>query len=133
MPARDGDVYALRLGQTPKLFRVTCAVSAEARARGLSGLEPALPPGHGMLFIFDELAVQGMWMPDMRFPLDIVWVDENLTVVHVTEGAPPCPQPSLPSNCPTHGSRFRAKYAIEMTAGQAGIYGFVPGLQLSVA
>lgn len=132
MPARDGDVYALRLASSPKLFKVQCAVSAEARARGLSGRE-ALPPGHGMLFLFDDLAVQGMWMPDMRFPLDIVWLDENLTVVHITENTKPCPQPSLPENCPTHSSRFRAKYAIEMTAGQAGIYGFVQGLQLSVA
>lgn len=132
MPARDGDVYALRLGQTPKLFIVTCAVSAEAKARGLSG-RPGLPPGHGMFFIFDDYTIQGMWMPDMRFPLDIVWLDDTLRVIHLTEDAQPCPQPSLPSNCPTHSSRFRAKYAIEMTAGEAGRYGFVPGLQLSVA
>jgi uncharacterized membrane protein (UPF0127 family) len=86
-----------------------------------------------MLFLFDTAAVQGMWMPDMRFPLDIVWLDADLRVVHITEGAPPCPQPSLPSNCPTYSSMVRAKYAIEMTAGQAGSYGFTPGLQLSVA
>ncbi len=132
MPARDGDTYALRLGATPKLFIVTCAVTPEARARGLSGRE-ALPPGHGMLFLFDTVAVQGMWMPDMRFPLDIVWLDTDLRVVHITEDAPPCPQPSLPSNCPTHSSRYPVKYAIEMKSGQAGIYGFTPGLQLSVA
>lgn len=132
MPARNGDVYALRLGQTPKLFIVECAVTPEARIKGLSGRE-ALKPGHGMLFIFDTLAHQGMWMPDMRFPLDIVWLDENLAVVHVTEGAQPCPQPAQQSNCPTHNSKFKANYAIEMTAGQAGIYGFAPGLQLSVA
>jgi uncharacterized membrane protein (UPF0127 family) len=132
MPARDGDTYALRLGATPKLFIVTCAVTPAVRTRGLSGREPLLP-GHGMLFLFDTLAVQGMWMPDMRFPLDIVWLDENMTVVHVTEGAQPCPPAPDATNCPTHSSRFRAKYAIEMTAGQAGSYGFVPGLQLSVA
>ena len=132
MPARDGDTYALRLGATPKLFIVECVVTPEARTRGLSGRE-ALPPGHGMLFLFDEPAVQGMWMPDMRFPLDIVWLDAELRVVHVTEGAQPCPSEPTAANCPTYGSRFRAKYAIEMTAGQAGSYGFVPGLQLSVA
>ena len=131
MPARDGDVYALRLAQSPKLFIVECAVSPEVRARGLSGRE-ALPPGHGMLFIFDSLAAQSMWMPDMRFPLDIVWLDDDLRVIHVTEGAQPCPFVD-PARCPTYGSKFLAKYAIEMTAGQAGIYGFAPGLSLSVA
>ena len=102
-----------------------------ARARGLSGRTP-LKPGHGMLFLFDSLDIQQMWMPDMKFPLDIVWLDENLMVVHLTENAPPC-EDSTATNCPTYSSKFRAKYAIEMTAGQAGVYGFAPGLQLSVA
>ena len=131
MPARNGDVYALRLGGTPKLFRVECVVTAEARARGLSGRDP-LKPGHGMLFLFDQLDTQQMWMPDMKFPLDIVWLDENLMVVHVTEYAPPCEDPTGVT-CAMYSSKFRVKYAIEMTAGQAGIYGFAPGLQLSVA
>jgi uncharacterized membrane protein (UPF0127 family) len=129
MPAKDGDAYTLRLGQTYKLFRVETVVSTEALARGLSGRAP-LDPGHGMLFVFPRLAIQSMWMVRMRFPLDIVWLDENLRVVHVVEGAPPCP--SL-DTCPTYGSRFLAKYAIELTAGEAGRYGFAPGLQLSVA
>lgn len=131
MPARDGDVYALRLAQGPKLFIVECAVSAEKRARGLSGRDP-LPDGQGMFFLFDTFAAQSMWMPDMRFPLDIVWLDEDLRIVHVTEGAQPCSSFD-PARCPTYGSKFRAKYAIEMTAGQAGAYSFAPGLSLSVA
>ena len=66
----------------------------------------------------------------MNFPLDIVWLDENLTVVHVTQGAEPCPNTK---DCPHYSSRFMAKYAIEMTAGEAGRYGFVGGVMLSVA
>ena len=128
MPAKDGERYTLRLGQTYKLFRVETAVSSEALARGLSGRAP-LDSGHGMLFLFPGLKIQSMWMIRMRFPLDIVWLDENLRVVHVVEGAPPC---ASETNCPTYGSRFLAKYAIEMTAGEAGRYGFAPGLQLSV-
>ncbi len=82
-----------------------------------------------MLFIFPDLKRRSMWMPDMAFPLDIVWLDENLTVVHVVEGAVPCPNRS---DCPHYSSRFMAKYAIEMAAGEAGRYGFVPGVSLSV-
>lgn len=128
MPARDGDRYTLRLGQTYKLFRVETAVSSEALKKGLSGRK-RLNSGHGMLFVFPELKRQSMWMPDMHFPLDIVWLDEHLAVVHVTEGAVPC---ASRDECPSHSSRFLAKYAIEMTAGEAGRYGFAPGLQLSV-
>jgi uncharacterized membrane protein (UPF0127 family) len=82
-----------------------------------------------MLFIFPDLKRQSMWMPDMRFPLDIVWLDENLTVVHITENAKPC---ASRDKCPNYSSKFMVKYAIEMTAGEAGTYGFVTGLSLSV-
>jgi uncharacterized membrane protein (UPF0127 family) len=128
MAVRDGDKYTLRLGNTYALFRVEVAVTPEALAQGLSG-RAKLDPGHGMLFIFPELKQQSMWMPDMRFPLDIVWLDENMTVVHITENAPPCPSRA---QCPAYGSKFMAKYAIEMTAGQARSYGFTEGIALRV-
>ena len=128
MPARDGDVYTLRLGRGPKLFVVETVVSPAALAKGLSGRR-RLAPGRGMLFIFPDLRRQSMWMPNMNVPLDIVWLDENLTVVHVTQGAEPCPNMK---DCPHYSSRFMAKYAIEMTAGGAGRYGFVGGVMLSV-
>jgi uncharacterized membrane protein (UPF0127 family) len=128
MVARDGDRYTLRLGNGYKLFRVEVVVSPEALARGLS-FRDRLEAGHGMLFIFPDLKVQSMWMPDMKFPLDIVWLDENLTVVHITENAPPCPSRL---QCPPYSSKFMAKYAIEMTAGQARSYGFSEGMELRV-
>lgn len=129
MPARDGEIYTLRLGNSPKLFDVEVVITRALLTQGLSGRD-ALPPGRGMLFIFESLAEQSMWMPDMKFALDIIWLDENLTVIHVTEGAPPCPSRD---QCPNYSSRFMARYAIEMTAGQAGAYGFAPGLALRVA
>lgn len=60
------------------------ADSAEERARGLSGRD-GLEKGRGMLFLFDpstssgqaEPAVQGFWMKDMRFPIDIIWVRDG--------------------------------------------------------
>jgi len=70
-----------------------------------------------------------MWMIEMKFPLDIVWLDENLTVVHVTNECPPCPNAS---NCPAYSSVYRVKYAIEMTAGEADTHGFSIGKQLYV-
>jgi uncharacterized membrane protein (UPF0127 family) len=82
-----------------------------------------------MLFLFDDLRERTMWMPDMKFALDIVWLDENMTVVHVTEGATPCPDRL---QCPSYSSRFMVKYAIEMGAGEAGRYGFLPGVTLGV-
>ena len=127
MSIKDRDVFKLRVG--PKKIRVEVVISPAAIVQGLSG-RPSLPDGSGMLFIFPKLSRQSMWMIDMKFPLDIVWLDENLTVVHITYNTPPCPNAQ---NCPSYSSVRRVKYAIEMTAGDAEAYGFMKDLTLSVA
>ena len=129
MPARDGDTYTLLLSNTGKLFHVECVVSPARIAQGLSGRKE-LAKGTGMLFIFDELDRHSMWMPDMNFPLDVVWLDETLSVVHISYALQPCQQGQA---CPSTNSVYMSKYAIEMNAGEAAIYGFMNGTQLTVA
>jgi uncharacterized protein len=129
MPIKDGDVYTLRVGKGSRTtYKIEVVVSPPALKQGLSG-RPHLPAGHGMFFVFGSVAKQGMWMIDMRFPLDIVWLDENMTVVHITWNAPPCQNAN---QCPNYSSVKRVKYAIEMTAGEAAHYGFAVGKQLTV-
>ncbi|MAF79659.1 hypothetical protein CL629_01115 [bacterium] len=55
------------------VFEAEVADSIEERSRGLSGRE-GLEDGRGMLFLFEYPAVQGFWMKDMKFPIDIIWV-----------------------------------------------------------
>jgi uncharacterized membrane protein (UPF0127 family) len=83
-----------------------------------------------MLFIFEDLAKQSMWMPDMKIPLDVVWLDESMSVVNISYGLEPC-KPNC--KCESHSSVYLCKYAIEMNAGEAAIYGFMIGAQLRVA
>ena len=129
MPAKDGDIFTLRLGKGSRTrFQVEVVISSEARVHGLSG-RPSLKEGAGMLFIFPTVSRKSMWMIEMKFPLDIVWLDENLTVAHITYNTPPCPNAQ---HCPSYFSVRRVKYAIEMTAGAAEAYGFKKGMQLIV-
>lgn len=129
MPARDGDNYTLILSSTGKLFKVETVVTPNALTKGLSGRR-TLASGTGMLFIFDALDRHTMWMPDMYFPLDVVWLDETLSVVNITYGLEPCADAN---DCPSSSSVYLCKYAIEMNAGEAAIYGFMNGTQLTVA
>jgi hypothetical protein len=129
MPAKDGDIYTLNLGSTGNTFQVECVVSPHALQRGLSG-RPSLASGTGMFFVFSSLAIQAMWMPDMKFPLDIVWLDETLSVSHIVYGLQPC---TSRESCPSSSSQYDAKYAIEMPQGDATKYGFTEGMNLSVA
>lgn len=66
---------------------VEMARSLGEKVRGLSG-RPGLKPGTGMLFVYDRSQPIGIWMKDMRFALDILWIREG-RVVHIEWNAPP--------------------------------------------
>ena len=61
---------------------VDVANSVKEIKTGLSG-RTTLEIGQGMLFIFDKLDFYGMWMKDMNFPIDIIWIDENLQIIDI--------------------------------------------------
>lgn len=127
MPVKDGDVYTLLIDGS-KTFQVECVVSPEALKQGLSG-RVGLKEGAGMLFLFPELMVHTMWMPDMKFPLDVIWLDEQLSVVHISYGLQPC---ASRADCDGSSSIYSTKYAIEVVAGAAAKYGFRLGQDLKV-
>ena len=128
MSVKDGDTYKLKIEGRTGHFNVSTVISPQARSKGLSG-HPGLPTGTGLLFIFDTLSYQSMWMPDMKFALDIVWLDEQFTIVNITFNARPC---ETRDDCRSYSSVNLVKYAIEMTAGDAAKYGFSVGKGLEI-
>ncbi len=68
-------------------IEVELARTTTEKVRGLSG-RPALASGHGMLFVYDRPEVVSIWMKDMLFPLDIVWIRGG-RIVHIEKEAPP--------------------------------------------
>ncbi|MDO8537023.1 MAG: DUF192 domain-containing protein, partial [bacterium] len=64
-----------------------------SRARGLSGRE-SLNEGEGLLFLFDGFGNYGIWMKDMKFAIDIVWI-KNDRVVGFAENVAPEPGKEL--------------------------------------
>ena len=128
MPAEDGDIYILRLGNTEKTLKVETVVSEPAVRQGLS-FRKSLAKGTGMFFVFSTLDYHTMWMPDMNFSLDVIWLDENLEVSHISYGLQPCPTRLI---CPSTGSVKMAKYAIEVNEGDATALGFAVGTSMTV-
>ncbi len=66
---------------------VEVARSSGEQIRGLSG-RPDLKPSHGMLFVYDRPQPVSIWMKDMRFPLDILWIRGG-RIVKIEKRAPP--------------------------------------------
>lgn len=73
---------------------VDIADTPELRAQGLSGRE-GLGTLNGMLFVFDEPEYHGIWMKDMRFPIDVIWISEDLEVVGITRNLSPNSYPQV--------------------------------------
>lgn len=86
----------------------------EAQAQGLSG-RALLSENDGMLFVYDEPQEVGIWMKDMRFPIDILWIRNN-RIVHIVENASvPIPGQPIPSFRPS----AEATEVLELRAGFA--------------
>jgi uncharacterized protein len=97
-----------------KVLQAELMIKDEDRAMGLM-FRPSLPMDRGLLFIFDQVDFHGIWMKNCRFPIDIVWLDEEHRVVHVAEAAPPCKA----EPCPVYTPMKKAAYVVEINAGQA--------------
>jgi len=96
------------------VLQVEVMVKDEDRAMGLM-FRPSLPKDRGMLFIFERPDFHGIWMKNCKFPIDIVWLDEERKVAHVAESVPPCKA----EPCPVYTPLRRAAYVVELNAGVA--------------
>ncbi len=67
-------------------WQVDVARSPQALERGLSGRESLLK-GEGMLFVFPSAGRPMIWMKNMKFPLDIIWLNQWI-IVDKVESAP---------------------------------------------
>ena len=94
---------------------VEIANNNEKRDKGLMFRE-MLPENHGMLFIFDEEHNYQFWMMNMKFNLDIIWLDANGKVVHIVEDAKPCIDDAHTSLC-TFNPDKPARYVLEVNSG----------------
>ncbi|MCU0660477.1 MAG: DUF192 domain-containing protein [Candidatus Pacebacteria bacterium] len=49
----------------------------------------------GMVFVFTMPGKYGFWMKDMHFPIDIIWIGEDMTVVHIERDISPDSYPKI--------------------------------------
>jgi len=106
-----------------KIFQLEVADDPAERKKGLSGRE-RLPEDAGLLFVFEQAGQHCFWMKDMRFSIDMLWLDAQKRVIKIQEAVAPETYPN--SFCPDEP----AKYVIELNAGVAGQADIVTGSNL---
>lgn len=84
--SNDGNQFKLALNDTT--IKHILANTAETRVKGLSGME-SLPKDTVMLFVFDTPDKYGIWMKDMKFPIDIIWLDQDGKVITLESNVSP--------------------------------------------
>lgn len=125
-----GEQASLMVGE----YTMTLEIADEwhERVRGLSGRK-TLPEDSGLLFVFEEAGYPGIWMKDMNFPIDIIWLSEvvgegnQMRIVDIKRHI-------LPGTYPTtfHPSE-PASFVLEMGAGVSEKIGLEVGDALDVS
>jgi uncharacterized membrane protein (UPF0127 family) len=72
------------------------------------------PLGKVMLFPLDPPRVQAMWMSNMSFSIDIIWLDSRNRISHIIKNAEPC---EGPRDCIIYEAPGIASSVIEVPAG----------------
>ncbi len=82
-----------------------------------------------MLFTPDREARHGIWMLNMKFPIDILWLDGSGKVVDIAQNAKPC---KSIFSCPTYRPKSDARYVLELPSGNAKRFGLREGAKVDL-
>ncbi len=92
------------------VFKAQVARTDSELKRGLSGVSE-FSKDQALLFVFPKDDTYGVWMKDMRIPIDIVWLDKNKKVIHAVSNATPESYPK------TFRPPKPARYIVELASG----------------
>ncbi|MBC8766994.1 DUF192 domain-containing protein [Arenibacter sp. BSSL-BM3] len=72
----------------------------------------SMEPNQGMLFVFDDVSMHYFYMKNTEFPLDLIFVDDQMKIASFQKNAQPLNENSLSSKVPV-------KYVLEVNAGMS--------------
>lgn len=116
---------------TPKgtTIFVEIADSPDKRAQGLM-FRSSMAPDRGMLFLFPEQGDQTFWMKNTLISLDIFWLDESGTILHLEPNVPICTRQD--DGCPRYQAPHKSLQVLELNAGMAEKLDLAVGNQLKI-
>lgn len=100
-------------------LRVEIADTSAERMHGLSGRDRI--GADGLLFVFPDNSSHGIWMKDMLFPIDILWLDAEGTIVHIEHNVTPETYPTV------FRSPKAARFVLETNAYYTDTFGITIG------
>jgi uncharacterized membrane protein (UPF0127 family) len=105
-----GPAHDMFRKEIEEIFHVEVIRDSQGLEKGLSGRE-SMHEDNGMLFVLDASQEHAFWMKGMKFPLDIIFIGENMRITEIRENLQPCEE------CPIYFPKVRPAYALEINAG----------------
>lgn len=88
LSARQSEVAKSTITIDGKTISVEVATTPESRQLGLSGRD-SIADDEAMLFVLDHPGTAGIWMKDMNFAIDVIWLDTDKAVTHIETSVSP--------------------------------------------
>lgn len=108
-------------------FQLTVARSQEEKEVGMSKTT-SLSENQGMIFLFKKPGFYSFWMKDMKFPIDIIYINDN-KIVTIQNNVQPVKDRESPI---VYTSTEPSDKVLEINAGLARAYNFKKGDKVKI-
>jgi uncharacterized membrane protein (UPF0127 family) len=116
--ASAAELPEVTLGFGPHKLTAEVASTDATRSTGLMHRR-MMPENRGMLFVFSDVALHGMWMMNTYLPLSVAFLDRDGVIINIADMEPHTQN--------SHHATRPAKYALEMNRGWFKKRGVKPG------
>ncbi len=93
-------------------INIEVADTESSRLQGLM-FRQSLDQDSGMLFIFEQAGRTGFWLKNVRFALDLIWINQDKKIVDIQTNARPCQT----EDCLIYYPVKDASFGLEVNAG----------------
>jgi len=126
-PGDDGRRAEVRIPDGTR-FVAEIADTPERWQRGYMN-RPEVGQNEAMIFVFPYPEIHLFWMKNTLVPLDILWLDERLSIVHLETQVPPCRK----DPCPNYGPARKVRFVLELRGSTAARHGLKTGDSIAIA
>jgi len=129
LPQKQAEIQVKNSDGSTKTVKLTVEIAETAQelTLGLSN-RGSLATNSGMYFILPVRNTSSFWMKEMRFPIDIIWIDGN-KIVGIAKN---CPIPKDKNNIPTFQSPTYVTNVLEVNSGFTDQNNITAGNQINL-
>jgi uncharacterized protein len=98
------------------VIKVEVAESRADKQRWLMFREERLPLNSAMILVYEKSDLYSMWLLNIEYNLDLIWINEDGNIVYMVKDAEPCKNAFDAASC-TYKNTKAAKYIIAAASG----------------